>query len=202
MNCKFCGKELKMNGKSHQSFCEKNPNRKNRKGDNNPMSGKKGSNQYANGLKMDITTKKKISEKLIGKQLSNEVKAKISESMLKAHKEKRAWNIGKSRWNNTESYPESFFRKVIQNDFFDHDYKQEYSVGIYSIDFAWVEKKKAIEIDGEQHERFEEYKRRDDKKDEFLKSEGWEILRIKWKDMCNDTQKWIQVAFEFIHIPR
>lgn len=58
-----------------------------------------------------------------------------------AHKEGRAWNIGKSRWHNEASYPENFFIKVIENEFEDKNYKREFNIGIYSIDFAWPHKK-------------------------------------------------------------
>lgn len=133
-----------------------------------------------------------------GKPIEEEVKKKISTSMIKAHKEGRAWNIGKSRWNNKPSYPEEFFIKVIKNEFFDKEYIREYPFGIYSLDFAWPNKKKCIEIDGQQHERFEDYKRRDLKKDECLRKEGWEILRIKWTDMFNNTKFWINEANQFI----
>jgi very-short-patch-repair endonuclease len=132
------------------------------------------------------------------KHISEETKQVISDKMKLAHKEGRAWNIGKSRWNNKKSYPEIFFEKVINNEFLDKYYKTEYNIGIYSLDFAWIHKKKVIEIDGEQHERFEEYRLRDIKKDEFLISNGWTILRIKWKDMYNNTKEKIQEAKNFI----
>lgn len=129
---------------------------------------------------------------------SEETKKKLSILMIQAHKEGRAWNIGMSRWNNKPSYPEQFFMKVIENEFNDKNYNRGFNVGIYSIDFAWVDKKLAIEIDGEQHQRFKEYKERDARKDAFLIKEGWTILRIVWKDMCNDTKYFIKKANEFV----
>ncbi|KKL52730.1 hypothetical protein LCGC14_2282560, partial [marine sediment metagenome] len=69
---------------------------------------------------------------------------------------------------------------------------------IYSLDFLWQHKKKVIEIDGEQHERFEEQKRRDREKDKLLLEEGYQILRIRWKDMFHNTQFWIQKTKDFI----
>ena len=205
MNCCYCGKELKKNGKSHQSFCKSNPNRKSRGGKNNHMFGKKGSNQFVkakeNGTTVFVSeeTKEKMSKSQIGKTLSEEHKIKVSESMKLAHLEKRAWNIGKSRWNNAKSYPEKFFTSVIENEFLDKDYECEHNVGIYSIDFAWVSKKLAIEIDGEQHQRFKDIAERDNRKDSFLTSQGWKILRITWKEMYNDPKKLIQKAYTFIH---
>ena len=118
--------------------------------------------------------------------------------MKKAHQEGRAWNIGKSRWNNSPSYPEMFFMEVIENEFVDKNYVREFPLGLFSLDFAWKNKKKCIEIDGDQHSRFEEYKKRDLRKDTFLKENGWQVLRIKWKDMYKDTKFYIKLAKEFI----
>jgi very-short-patch-repair endonuclease len=172
--CTFCNKifenGLKLGG--HINNCEKNPDR--------------------------IKIRNKIKNSKIGSSINTLTKKKISDSMKNAHKEGRAWNIGKSRCNNNPSYPEQFFIKVIENEFLDKNYKREHPFGIYSLDFAWLHKKKVIEIDGEQHERFEEYKNRDIRKDRFLKENDWNILRIKWKDMFNDPKKYIRLSLEFI----
>lgn len=135
-----------------------------------------------------------------GKMHSNETKNKLSVSMKKAHMEGRAWNIGKSRWNNEKSYPEKFFTLVIQNEFDNKEYISEYPIGKYSMDFAWPKLKKAIEIDGEQHIRFEDYKKRDLEKDEFCKNQGWEILRISWKDLYKNTKQKIEEAKNFLKV--
>ena len=133
-----------------------------------------------------------------GKLHSEESKSKISNTMKRLHKEGKAWNIGMSRWNNKPSYPESFFMKVITNEFIDKNYKYEYNIGIYSLDFAWISKKKYIEIDGDQHQRFKEIQERDKRKDKYCKSKGWKVLRIKWKDLFNNTKSWIKIANDFI----
>ena len=133
-----------------------------------------------------------------GKPLSEEHKNNVSKGMKKAHAEGRAWNIGMSRWNNEPSYPEKFFMKVIEKEINDKNYIHEYPCIKYSIDFAWADKKLAIEIDGEQHQRFEEYRERDKRKDKALAEEGWQVLRIAWKDMFADTKYWISVAKDFI----
>lgn len=132
------------------------------------------------------------------KHHSEESKNKISNSMKQAHKEQRAWNIGKSRWNNKMSYPEEFFSRVIENEFIDKNYEHEYALGIYSLDFAWPHKQKCIEIDGDQHQRFQEIIERDKRKDQLIKEKNWKVLRIKWKDMFHDTKTWIKIAKDFI----
>jgi len=196
--CLYCKKEMKPSGYSHQLFCKENPDRRDLSGKNNPMYGKKGSNQYGEDFKMTDEVRFKIGQANKGRKLSDEGREKLSSSMKKAHQEGRAWNIGRSRWNNESSYPEKFFMEVIQNEFLDKKYEKEFPLGRYSLDFAWPDKKKSIEIDGEQHERFEEYKNRDIKKDLLCKELGWETLRIKWKDLFNDTKNQIRIAKEFI----
>ena len=172
------------------------------------MKGKKGRNQYSKARDLGLPkptisaeTRLKISKATSenNSKRSSDVNKKISESMKKAHVEGRAWNIGKSRWNNELSYPEKFFIQVIENEFQDKEYKNEFPVGIYSADFCWPHLKKIIEIDGDQHQRFEEYKARDKRKDEYLKSQGYEILRIVWKEMFADPKSKILEAYNFIH---
>lgn len=133
-----------------------------------------------------------------GKTHSEETKRKLSLEMIKAHKEGRAHNIGSSRWNNEPSYPEKWFMKVIENEFEDKNYQYEKPFHRFSLDFVWEHKKKVIEIDGEQHERFEEQKRRDKEKDKLLLEEGYELLRLRWKDVFHHTKKNIKIAKEFI----
>lgn len=133
-----------------------------------------------------------------GKKHSEESKIKTSKSMKSAHEQGRAWNIGKSRWNNKPSYPEKFFMKAIKNNFLDKNYVREYNIGIYSLDFAWITKKKCIEIDGDQHQRFDTIKKRDQRKNDLCAKNGWQILRIKWKDLFDNPKEWIRIANEFI----
>ena len=83
--------------------------------------------------------------------------------------------------------------------FDDKDYISEFPISIWSYDFAWEHKKRLVEIDGEQHERYDDYKERDNRKDRYARELGYDILRIRWKDMYSDTRKWINIAKEFIN---
>lgn len=122
----------------------------------------------------------------------------ISEGMKRAHREGRASTIGKfDRHLGQPSYPEKFFMKVIDNDFSDKQYLREMKIGKWFFDFAWPEKKKAIEIDGDQH--LNNYRKiKDAEKDQFTSSQGWITLRIRWKDMYHKTQEMIEKAKKFI----
>lgn len=139
-----------------------------------------------------------IKPSMLGRHLSNKHKKKISDSMKKAHSEGRAHNIGECRWNNEPSYPEKFFMKVIDNEFINKNYVREKPFGRFSLDFAWIELKRCIEIDGKQHETDKKQKIRDVAKDNLLHENGWKVLRIKWSDMYHNPKLWIKKAKDFI----
>lgn len=135
--------------------------------------------------------------KCISHPNTEEQKRKISE------KQKERVKLGLNHgWmschSSKKSYPEEFFTKVIENEFIDKNYQYNYLFYQYRLDFAWIDKKKCIEIDGAQHERSEAQRESDVRKDDKLVHEGWQVLRIKWKDLCNDTQYYIALAKNFI----
>jgi very-short-patch-repair endonuclease len=97
-----------------------------------------------------------------------------------------------------QSYPEKFFETAINNNFIDKNYTREHHVGKYWCDFAWIEKQRYIEIDGQQHERNPYQKQHDREKDAFLEGCGWIGLRIPWKNLIYDTHGVIEKAKSFI----
>lgn len=132
----------------------------------------------------------------IGHSWSEEDRKRISEGMKKAFKEGRAtgWHKRKA---GTKSYPEKWFESVIENEFSDKNYKSEFHIGKYRLDFAWPEKMRYIEIDGSQHD-LEERLKSDLIKDEFCKSQGWSCLRLKWRYICQNSKEAIKLAKNFI----
>ena len=215
LTCKYCSNDRKNENslRNHERLCKANPTRQSTYVETHQTEITQArldagyANQFTKAKQLGLPapivtneTRNKLSINTTKNNLSRDasVNAKISESMKTAHKEGRAWNIGKSRWNNEPSWPEQFFIQVINNEFNDKNYTREHPIGVYSIDFAWVEKKLAIEIDGDQHQRFESYRERDARKDKLLADNGWKILRIVWKDMYKDTKKHIKMAKEFI----
>lgn len=202
-NCKYCGKicKNKISLSNHERLCKENPNRQLSPFIKYNKSNKKYKNQFDKANKLNLP-KPLVNENFkyswVNKHHTDEQKQKISKSMKIAHIEGRAYNIGKCRWNNEPSYPEKWFMEVIDNEFKNKNYIREYTFYKYSLDFAWPNIKKCIEIDGEQHERFENYKQRDILKDSLLNDNGWKILRIKWKDCFNNPKYWINKAKIFI----
>lgn len=92
---------------------------------------------------------------------------------MKAHPEQTAWR------KTNLSYPEKLFQDEIINLKLHEKYaiEREYSIFPYYIDFAFLNEKIAVEIDGSQHLLLEK-KESDNKKDQLLINNGWSVIRI------------------------
>jgi very-short-patch-repair endonuclease len=92
-------------------------------------------------------------------------------------------------------YPESLFLKYLETNNFQENYLiiREYSVFPYYIDFAFINEKVAVEIDGSQHLKLD-VKIKDEKKDDLLRSLGWIVIRISENEIKQD----IENCFNFI----
>lgn len=90
---------------------------------------------------------------------------------------------------------------LIETRFDDKKVVRELQFHLFNLDFAWPHKKKSIELDGEQHFRFESYRQRDERKNAALTNEGWQYLRIPLKEFYSDKEAWIQKANDFIGLP-
>lgn len=199
--CEFCDKEFKPLGYSAHVRIVHTKSLFNQESSWNKGLTKETDNRVLN---QTITLKKHIQEGSVkfnsGHSKLQVNRKKVSEGMKRAHAEGRAYNIGRQRWKKQPSYPERFFMNVIENEFLNRNYVRELWFHGFVLDFAWVDLKKCIEIDGQQHER-EENKKRDIKKDFLLKSLGWEVLRIKWIDMNSKPKEYIKEARNFIELP-
>ena len=76
------------------------------------------------------------------------------------------------------SYPERYVEQVFHQEGIP-GWKREKKVGRWFIDFAFEEHKIAVEVDGRQHDMVDR-QATDKLKDEFLKSQGWEVIRVRW----------------------
>jgi len=132
-------------------------------------------------------------------KLSDSAKLKLSLIMKERHSKGLAYTLGHNQNKGKSSYPEQWFEKVIYNEFKNKNYTREHILHRFSLDFAWINLKKCIEMDGEQHQRFQKQIDSDIQRDKILKDLGWETLRIPWKDCYREPKIWIKKAFDFIH---
>lgn len=127
---------------------------------------------------------------------SEETKVLLKEKRLnfmKKHPEKTAW-----RQKNI-SYPEQCFINMLSDYGFDKEYLiyREYSVFPYFIDFAFIDIKLVVEVDGAQHlepERAE----RDRKKDNLLLENGWSVIRFTASDVMRNSSMVAEVLKEHL----
>jgi very-short-patch-repair endonuclease len=102
---------------------------------------------------------------------------------MKDNPDKTAWRL------KNISYPEKLFYDKLIELSWDRKYsiKREYSVFPYFIDFAFLNEKIAVEIDGSQH-LIPERKLKDDEKNKLLISKGWGVVRISENKIKTDIE--------------
>jgi len=127
---------------------------------------------------------------------SKETKDKIRQARLrwmKEHPEQTAWRL------RNMSYPEKCFKKILEDNGLDKKYLiyREYSVFPYFIDFAFINEKVAVEIDGSQH-LLEDRKKKDEEKDKLLLSKGWKVLRIAAVEVTHDGSKALNTVLNML----
>lgn len=127
---------------------------------------------------------------------SLKTKKKISDSMKKAHIDGRAYTIGNNdRKQNVFSRPEKWLNDVLLNNKI-KSFSHEIRVGKYFLDFCDVLTKCCIEMDGEQHTRYPQ-KLRDIEKDDYLKKNGYNLVRISWKDCYENSKEMANEIVQF-----
>lgn len=123
-----------------------------------------------------------------------EQREKVSRAMLKrvADGLHHGWP---SRKNMAPSGPESITIEILSE--LEFVLERELKVGKWFIDFADVDRKIAIEIDGSQHEEVGR-KIKDGIKDAYLISQGWQVHRIKWQKLTKEFRQEVKDRLEKI----
>lgn len=128
-------------------------------------------------------------------KLDEKTKTKISEKMVLLHK--NGLHPGWSFINkdiNRRSYPEKWFIKNVLEKYKLYDkytIKEKLPFSKYFLDFAIMDLKIDIEIDGQQHIRNGETILHDKLRDEFMLSHGWAVYRIAWVELKNNSEETI-----------
>jgi very-short-patch-repair endonuclease len=163
LDCHYCGVVF-TNAKSlggHLSGCKLNPNYKNK------------------CEKLSIIAKNRT--------IPKETRDKISKSR-KLYLDNNPGNIPYLlNHSSKESYPEKLFREKLEKENI-VGWVQEYPILRYSLDFAFVDLKLDIEIDGGTHSS-ESVLKKDFERDKRLSELGWNILRLNATDIKNDIDR-------------
>ena len=136
-------------------------------------------------LEKRMKTQTSLEYRRLMKELASRPEAieKSRNNMIKLLEEgKLGWAISSHKFG--ESYPEKLYREFLE--FWGYIknccFFQEYKVGRYWLDFAFLDDMRYVEIDGKQHltEKAIKY---DKTRDEYLHDLGWVVVRFPVKDL-------------------
>lgn len=159
------------------------------------MKTRKKSNQYTKAKELGLP-KPEISEETRQKWIdantnrkhSDETRKKISESRIKFLREnpdKVPYKL--NHYSKGRSYAEEYWKIILDSN--DIKYEEQYQIGPYQLDFAFVESKIDLEIDGDQHHLDPRIVESDKRRNQYLTEQGWKIIRVRWSDFKRLTNK-------------
>jgi very-short-patch-repair endonuclease len=114
-----------------------------------------------------------------GREHSTETRDKMRSSRIKFLEEnpdKVPYKL--NHYSKGRSYPEQYWMNIL----YKHDisFVEQYQIGLYSLDFAIIDKKIDLEIDGEQHYLDQRIVESDIRRTALLNALGWNVIRIRW----------------------
>jgi very-short-patch-repair endonuclease len=125
------------------------------------------------------------------RKLSHKTKLKISKSLKTSHKNGNhpGWSFINSDVNR-RSYPEKYFVNILKkyNLYSKYTIQEKLSFGKYFLDFAFLDIKTDVEIDGQQHFNTKNAIDHDIKRDGFLLKNNWKVYRISWMELKNNPK--------------
>ena len=121
-----------------------------------------------------------IRQKSIGRKHTDESKKMISDGRKKFLNENPQMVPYILNHSRNESYPEIYFCDIFEKE--NINITKKYRIGLYELDFSIPEKKIDIEVDGDQHYLDIKIAESDIRRDDFLKENGWDVIRIRWSD--------------------
>lgn len=113
--------------------------------------------------------------------VSDDIRKRISEKQKENYKGKSRFNIDRSK----EPYSEKYFREWLEKE--NIEYKKNFHVDRFFLDFAFPDKKLYFEVNGEQHYRKmyngRDYQEHDKERFDILSKLGWTcIATIRWSE--------------------
>ena len=141
----------------------------------------------------------KLSHKLKPRTHSTETKKLISEARkeyLKNNPDKVPYLL--NHYSKGDSYPEVYFECIFKKHKI--NYIKKYRIHTYELDFAILDKKIDIEIDGSQHILDKRIVESDIKRTKYLEDNGWDIIRIDWsKYQKSEKDVFIKELIDYIN---
>lgn len=189
--CKYCNKKtnIKNSNSQHEIRCKENLNRIVTTF-NDPEFQKilKRNNQYTKAEELGLP-KPIISEETRLKWCianskrshTEETKQKISKSRIKFLNENPYMVPYKlNHYSKGKSYAEEYWKIILDTN--NIEYIEQFQIGLYQLDFAIINRKIDIEIDGDQHYLDKRIIESDIRRNKYLEELGWTVIIIRWSD--------------------
>lgn len=160
----------------------------------------KGANQYTKAKELGLPPptlseeqRRSLSERAKQKRHSEETKEKIRQrriAYLRENPDKVPYKL--NHYSKGRSYPEEYWNAILESNGL--EYTEQYQIGPYQLDFAFLEAKIDLEIDGDQHYLDERIVQSDKRRNAYLENLGWKIIRVRWSEYKNIEDKRAFVA--------
>ncbi|MBF8275591.1 MAG: hypothetical protein HW390_664 [Candidatus Brocadiaceae bacterium] len=96
---------------------------------------------------------------------------------------------------------EGIFWELVRNkQFLGLKFRRQHQIGLYIVDFYCHSERLIVEFDGEVHNTSEQ-KKKDEKRDKYLKSLGNKVLRFSNAELIDDTGNVLKVIKESLSLP-
>ena len=137
------------------------------------------------------------------KKISDNVKNKISLKLKESHKKGNhpGWSFINNDINK-RSYPEKWFIKNVLEKYelcLKYNIKEKMPFSKYFLDFAILDMKIDIEIDGKQHFATQKAIQHDKDRDNFLLKNDWKVYRLAWSELQKNSNVLIEDLLNFIN---
>jgi len=151
---------------------------------------------YKNGYSKTCCSKDCKKKYATSRVHSKETIEKIRQKRIEYLQKKTGKTAWERRSRKEMSYLENWFQEevILKNSLQEkHQIITEYHVGGYFVDFAFLDKMIAVEIDGRCHfDKNMKRNERDSKKDEVLKNLGWNVIRMNFYDIRHNHEMLVE----------
>jgi very-short-patch-repair endonuclease len=76
------------------------------------------------------------------------------------------------------------WRRLRQRQVYGHKFRRQFPLGVYVVDFACLERRLIVEVDGGQHGEQQSY---DQRRDQWLQAQGFRVLRFWNHQVLQET---------------
>ncbi|SRR6266702_1085698 len=123
---------------------------------------------------------------------------RIAEQQRREARQKVQQKVKEQRATSSESPLEKDFYEVWCATYPSIRLERQYSIGRFRVDFAHVETKVVIELDGHQYHSSRKDRTRDAQRARFIQAQGWHLIRYTGTEIFADVDSCVMQVAEII----